>query len=129
MNKYEKALLFNLKVIKVLFAINVIINLFTPVYSDGCLGIKSLLQWIIIIINFIGVIGSMGYFNQHIPTLEWGVVRIFQVLWHVFISSTGMNWVFFFIQLLSDLLLTIMLFMDKSNFKYEKVELVERNDE
>ena len=129
MNKYEKALLFNLKVIKILFVIDVLVNLFMPVYSNGDLGIKSLFQWIIVIINFVGVINAMGYMDQHVPTLEWGVVRILQVLWHVFISSTGMNWVFFFIMLISDLLFMIMLFMDKSNFKYERVDIVERDDE
>lgn len=123
MNKYEKSLLFNLYMIKICFGIVVAINLLFPVYTDGELGFHSLFQWIVVGVYISGLLNALGYFNQRIPLLELGITRIAQVLFHVVISSTGINWIFYFIILIGDLLFIMLLLMDKNNYEYKKVDV------
>lgn len=116
-----KAIMLRLTIMKSLFTVLSIFNLFLPLFVPMSMGISSLFQWMIIGIHFIGLLNGLGYFNQWIPLLPWFFTRFVQVLYYVFISSKDLSWLIFGILVFIDIVFIFILLITKSRYKFERV--------
>lgn len=121
-SKAEKALLKNLTVVKIVTLIGIGLNLFLPIMSRR-IGMQCPTQWFLVIcyiIALINAIGWQGWTTQYIPLLPMGFIRIFQIMYHLFISSTSMNFTFFTIVAIYDSVYILMLLLMKSSYEFVK---------
>jgi hypothetical protein len=126
LNKYDKAILFNPKLLKIIFLAIVLLNLFMPLFSPASMGYKNFFQWYIIVVHAVGLTYALGgvkniisLTSQHIPFVHIFVIRCLEVLWHTLVSSTKFNWMPLLMVLILDLLFIVLLFMDKREYRYE----------
>lgn len=120
--KAEKAMLRNLTRVKVVTIIGILLNLLLPVMSNRS-GFQCFTQWILVIcyiIALINAIGWQGWTTQYIPLLPMGIVRIFQIVYHFFISSVSINFTFFAIVFIYDSVYILMLLLMKSSYEFVK---------
>lgn len=124
MNRYEKAILFNTKIMKVFFVILVLANVFIPlkITSDGVTFSFSIFNLIVIIVTFYALLNGLGYFGQNIPFLAVGLVRVIQCLFYYLIRPGSFNWYGFIILVILDVLFILFLFMDRRNYTYVEEE-------
>ena len=121
-NKYERAILFNLTLIKCVFIVIVLFNMFLPLYYPARLGITSVFQWIVVAVHLYGMLNGVGVFiKQNIPIVQIVIVRILETLWYVFMPWASFNWAPYAIVLFLDVVFIFILLMDKATYKYEKV--------
>ena len=118
MNRYEKNLMFNVTVMKVLYVIIVFVNIFVS-QKKGVLISLNLLQIALCFAWFFGLLGGLGYFGQRLPIIPLGIIRLLEVLYYGVLRSR-MNWWVFVIQVMLDIIYFTFLLFDKSNYAYEK---------
>lgn len=124
MSSYDREILKPLKVIKVLFILYCLINLFLPTYAGYTLGYKGLYSYLSIIFVGVGVMGMHGYFNQVIPLPLILGVRVIQFLLRYLLKNDNQINIYIFIVLcLADVAICAYLFIDRFNYEY-----VERRD-
>ena len=121
LNKYEKEMMLNLYVLRGIYILLILVNLVLPIFSKT-LGFKDIFQWIIIGVHTKGQLNAWGYFEQGVPILSVGFLRIGQVIVHSFIGSNTINWSFYIIVLLVDFTYLFLMFIDKSSYEYRKDE-------
>lgn len=118
LKKYEKDMLYSLNVIKFCALVIGIMNLAFPIYSDGTIGLFSPFQWLIVIILIEGVLNAVGLFNQHVPFVEFFIVRFIQMGVHIFVSDIQINWIPYVVLLVLDWIYLFLLLKDKSHYEY-----------
>lgn len=121
LNKYEKEMMLNLYVLRGIYILLILVNLVLPIFSKS-IGFKDLFQWIIIGVHTKAQLNAWGYFEQGIPILSIGFLRIGQIAFHSFIGSNPINWSFYVIVLLVDFAYLFLMFIDKSSYEYRKDE-------
>lgn len=121
LNKYEKEMMLNLYVLRGIYILLILVNLVLPIFSKT-LGFKDIFQWIIIGVHTKAQLNAWGYFEQGVPILSIGFLRIGQVAVHSFIGSNPINWSFYIIVLLVDFTYLFLMFIDKSSYEYRKDE-------
>lgn len=124
LNKYEKAIMLNTKIMKIFFVVIVIANMFIPLKatSNGIAISFSIFNLIVIGITFYSLLNGLGYFGQNIPFLAVGFVRIIQGLFYYIIRPGTFNWYGFIILVILDVLFILFLFMDRRNYSYIEEE-------
>ena len=118
MNRYERNLMFNIKVMKILYLVIVCLNIFLPIKA-GMIFYLSIPQIIICFIWLFGLLNGMGYFSQHLPILPIGITRFIEILYYGVLRGS-MNWWAFAIQVMVDIIYFTFLVFDKSNYTYER---------
>lgn len=124
MNRYEANIMVNTFVMKVLYCILLIVNMALPFYKNWVWHF-SIIQLIIVVIWFFGLLGGLGYFNQSTPILQIGIVRIFQLGAYFLFKRAMINWIVILVYLALDLFFLLFLLFDKANYYYEIVEVDE----
>lgn len=119
MNKYERNLMFNVSVMKIIYVLIVICNLLLPIRRDVFISISPL-QIVAVIIWLFGLLGGMGYFDQRTPILPIGILRFIEVLYYAVLRTKYINWVSFCVYLILDIIFVAFLFFDKANYMYVK---------
>lgn len=127
LNKYEKAMMGSLSVIKALGVAVVLMNTFMPLVSsktDESLGIWSwvlicLLQIIVLIFHGWGFLGATSYL-MHQPVLMAQVLALRTIQIVLFTYLFSINWVPMGIVLFLDVIFLTMLLLDKSSYRYGK---------
>lgn len=119
MNKYEKNLMFNVIVMKIIYCIIIFVNLLVPIRRNVYF-IISPLQVIIVIVWLFGLLGGMGFFDQRTPVLPIGLLRFIEILDYGVLRTNYMNWWAFAIFVVLDMIFTTFLFFDKANYSYVK---------
>jgi hypothetical protein len=110
-----------LTLLKAVFTILAIFNMFLPIFNPTSIGLSSLFQWVIVAIHFIGLLNGIGYFNQWVPLVPLFFVRVGEVLFYVFLSKKDIYWPVFSIVLIVDMLFILLLLMTKSKYKIERI--------
>ena len=123
-NEYEKAIMFNTKLMKVFYIVLVIANLFVPLKksTDGYVFSISIFNIIALGILFYALLIGLGYFRHNIPFLWLGVLRIVQGLYKFLIHPENFNWYGFLVLVLMDVFFIFFLLMDKRNYSYVEEE-------
>jgi hypothetical protein len=121
-NKYEKSLMFNVELMKIIFYVLAALNLLLPLFQPISLGITSAFQWFIIAAHAYGLAHGLGVFEgQKTPIIQVGLLRIVEVAWYRYISGSHINWLIFVVLLFVDVLFVAVLLLDKNTYAYEKV--------
>lgn len=114
----EREILFNVYVMKVVYALSFGLNLFLPIFH-GHLGFSSLFQYAILFSHTKGLLHGIGTLEgQKVPILQIALIRLAEVLWYNIISSKDILWPIFIITLIFDLLFIVLLIIDKGSYKY-----------
>ncbi|WP_394862383.1 hypothetical protein [Paraclostridium bifermentans] len=98
-------------------------NLIFPIYINNKFGFYSVFQWVIIIIATYGLTVAFGIFDQGIPMLQTFFLRLAQMGLHTFIFKTHINWNYYGILLVLDVLFYALMIMDKRNYEYIREEV------
>lgn len=117
MNSYERSILFNLKIMKIGYAILVIVNLTLPLVTTRVLQF-SIFQILVIAFWSWGMLSGLGYFKQSTPIIQIGFLRIVEAGYYLLFNRSGVNWVVFGILLFFDIAYLTFLLVDKANYKY-----------
>lgn len=122
-SSYDKRTLFPLTVIKILFVVYILFNLFIPTYMDMSLGYTKFYSFLAIGISAIGVLGMLGRLPQVVPLFPILIMRFVQFLFHFILDkSPKLNiWIFIFLCIL-DCTLCIYEMMDRASYYYDKVK-------
>lgn len=118
LNKYEKRLMLNTDIMKVLGIAGVLLNLLIPLFPE--MGFKSIFQWLMVIIYVIGTLNAIGYFSQHVPIVPMAAVRGLESFYYYVISDGGIQTMSLMILVGFDLIFLAMFLVDKSNYTYVK---------
>lgn len=122
-NDYRRTILFNLKLIAFAYMVIVACNLILPVYINSKFGLYSLFQWIIIFIDTYALLVAFGIFDQSVPMLQMFFTRLFQIGLHSFILKSHIEWKFFGIILILDVIYIALMVMDRAGYEYEREEI------
>lgn len=119
LNRYEKRMMLNLHIITLLCVIAIALNFILPWNEYPKINLFLISQ--IIPVFAIYVYGWLNSRNaQNIPIAATFIIRSLQALifiyWKGYVSWSTFNVILFF-----DLLLIVILVLDKSNYKYEYV--------
>ena len=123
MNRYEKNLMFNVTVMKVLYVVIVFVNIFIS-QKKGVFFSLNIFQIVLCVTWFFGLLGGLGYFGQKIPIIPLGIIRVLEALYYGLLRGK-LNWWVFAIQVMLDIIYFTFLLFDKSNYAYEKEEAVD----
>lgn len=118
MNRYERNLMVNITIMKILYVLTLFINLLIPIKRSTFFYV-SLFQIIIVIIWFFGLLGGMGFFDQRTPILPIGVVRLIEIIYYGVIRTGFINWIALGIYIIFDIIYIAFLFFDKANYEYK----------
>lgn len=122
---YRRTILFNLKLIAFVYMLIVACNLILPVYINNKFGLYSLFQWIIIFIDTYALLVAFGMFDQSVPMLQMFFTRLFQIGLHSFILKSHIEWKFFTIVMVLDVVFIALMVMDRASYEYEREEVEE----
>lgn len=121
MNKYERGLLTNLKLGKALYGIIFILNIFLPLFKPSVFGYKCPTQYVLLIVQFLGLLGMQGYLtDQYIPILPIVFIRLIQFVTHTFIFKAKVNTMIFLVLSIIDFIFIMLLIIDKDSYVYIK---------
>lgn len=126
MNKYERNLMFNVHVMKLIYVLVVFCNLLLPIRRDTLFCISPL-QIVAVIVWLFGLLGGMGYFDQRTPILPIGILRFVEVLYYGVLRTNYINWIGFAIYVVLDIIFMAFLFFDKANYTYVKEEATDES--
>lgn len=121
--QYKNAIMFNLKVITFMFMLTVALDLIMPIYSNGKFGFLSIFQWLDVFILIYSLFIAYGFLDQGLPLLPWFFVRLPQILMHSFILKTSINWLFFGIVFISEIIFFALVMLDSRNYEYVREEV------
>lgn len=108
--------MFNVRVMKIAYVMIALFNLCAPIYTTGYK--FSLFQVVIPIIWFYGLLNGIGYFNQEVPILGIGLVRIFEGLFYYVVARGSFNWVLFIVFIVMDSLYSLFMYLDRNSYYY-----------
>lgn len=117
MNQYERSIMFNTYVMKVGYVALVILNIGLPCI-DGTHSRLWLMQISACVVWVFGLLGGLGYFNQLVPILQIGIVRIIECLYLLLFKYKVTIWWAVGIYILADVIYLVYLLIDKSNYEY-----------
>ena len=117
MNKYERGILLNTFIMKVLYVILLLVNLFLPTIKNTYFHF-SILQSVVIIMWLFGLLGGLGYFNQYTPILPIGIIRIIEIGYALLFKFKVTNWIAIGVFILIDIIFTVFLLLDKASYAY-----------
>lgn len=117
MNKYERGILLNTFIMKVLYVILLLVNLFLPTIKNTYFHF-SILQIVVIIMWLFGLLGGLGYFNQYTPILSIGIIRIIEIGYALLFKFKVTNWIAIGVFILIDIIFTVFLLLDKASYAY-----------
>lgn len=117
MNKYERGILLNTFIMKVLYVILLLVNLFLPTIKNTYFHF-SILQIVVIITWFFGLLGGLGYFNQYTPILPIGIIRIVEIGYALLFKFKVTNWIAIGVFILIDIIFIAFLLLDKASYAY-----------
>lgn len=123
-NKFEKEFLRPLKIIKILFTVNILFNIFLPLYAPYSIWSGWQYKIPIIIFNIWGFMGGLHYNNSTTsPLLQVCLIRTLQGSVS-FIAKTGnsMNWIVFAIQVIADFIFCFYLLYFHNKYKFIEEE-------
>ncbi len=126
LTKYEKEMLLNLNIIKGVAVLIVMVNFLLPVFQKG-IGFNSVFQWIIVAVHIKTLGNAVGIFEQKVPILSIGFLRIFEIGIHSIFKFNPINWSFFLIILVIDFVYLFLLFIDKQSYEYIVEDYSESN--
>lgn len=128
-NKYEKAIMFNTKLMKLFYAVIFISNLAIPLKltDSGVAFSISVFNIIALGVLLYALLNGLGYFRQNIPFLWIGAIRICQGIYKFIISPDKFNWYGFAVLVVLDFLFICFLFMDRRNYSYVEEEDTDDN--
>lgn len=132
---YSRRILFVSNLIKVLTVVVCVVNLFMPLY-DNFVWKFSVFQLFAVFVWIYAGLTATGYFckNQHIekngmilyeqnlslPVILLGLNRIAESLYYFLFRRSRIDWPMYGILILLDVLVFIVLFVDKMNYGYAK---------
>lgn len=117
LSKYEKEMLLNLNIIKGVAVLLVMVNFLLPVFQKG-IGLNDFFQWIIVGVHIKTLGNALGIFEQKVPILSIGFLRIAEIIIHSVFKFNPINWSFFLIVLVIDFVYLFLLFIDKQSYEY-----------
>lgn len=119
LNKYEKRIMLNLKIITFICIAGVIVNIFVPLVESFKMTMFVISQLVPIFIIYVkGWFNSRG--SQNVPILAAFLIRVLQVL--IFILwLEQVSLLMFGVLLVFDVVLLLALIIDKMNYRYEYV--------
>lgn len=119
LNKYEKRIMLNLHVITFVCIIAISLNIILPLMENYKLTLFLVSQ--VIPICAIYIYGWVNSRNaQNIPIAVTFIIRSLQALIFIYWKQ-NISWSYFNIILFFDVLLIVILVLDKSNYRYEYV--------
>lgn len=127
MNRYERNLMLNVTLMKIFYVCLVLVNILLPVQRNTFFS-TNLLQIIVVIVWFFGLLGGMGYFDQMTPVLPIGIVRFVELIYYGFLKEGYLNWIAFVIYVGLDIIYMTFLFFDKAGYEYKKEEDISNGD-
>lgn len=124
LNKYERRIMLNLHIITFLCIVSSILNLVLPWLERSKISIFLLSQLIAIGgIYIYGWVNSRG--SQGVPISTTFIIRGLQAFIFVFWRK-DISWISFGVLVFLDILLILLLVLDKSNYKYT---IIRREDD
>lgn len=120
--QYKNAIMFNLKVITFMFMVTVALDLIMPIYSNGKFGFMSIFQWFDVLILIDSLFIAYGFFDRGLPLIGWFFIRLAQILGHTMIFKTNINWIFFGIVCLSEIIFFTLIMLDSRSYEYVREE-------
>lgn len=120
LNKYEKQVMHGLYVITGFLIINILGNLFLPIFNPVKLGASTIFTYIIIVIHIYGVVNAWGFGSQSIPVAQILLARFAELCYYYFISSYSINFIMFILVIGLDSILILLEYMDRSKYEYVK---------
>lgn len=126
LTKYEKEMMLNLNIIKWVAVLIVMVNFLLPIFQKG-IGVNSIFQWIIVAVHIKTLGNAVGIFEQKVPILSIGFLRIFEIGIHSIFKFNPINWSFFLIILVIDFIYLFLLFIDKQSYEYIVEDYSESN--
>lgn len=121
LNKYERELMFSTEMMKIVFVVIVILNMFSPMFKPFQLGFGSVFQYIVLLIHLYGLLNGLGLlYGQKVPILAIIVTRAIEAAWYFYISGKEVHWIMFGIFVVVDLLFVTLLILDKGSYEYVK---------
>ena len=115
----------NVKLMKVFFTVIAFVDLLLSIRKEQFLGF-SVLQVVVVIIWFIGLLNGIGYFSQTVPMLPITIVRILEIIFYGLIRGNA-NWLHFALMVILDVLFMAFLYADKIQYEYIYEEEVEED--
>lgn len=122
MNKYEKAIMTNLYIIKAIFIIALILNLILSV-TKGKTFTLSFLHIPVLVAYFIGYLSAMGYISNKSIILPIGLIRFCEIGLRAIFKASNTNWVAIVILVLIDIIYIGFIMFDSMNYTYERVDI------
>jgi len=124
LNKYEKAIMSNITLMKVIFFGVVLFNFFMPIFDPAKFGIGSLFQWIIVGVHFVGLLYGTGrILGQRVLLLQVFFIRVLEAIWYRYIPwASEVNWFPFLVCIAVDALFLTFLVLDKNTYTYVVVK-------
>lgn len=117
MNRYEKNLMVNITIMKVLYVVTLFINLLVPVKRNTIFYV-SVFQIVVVIVWFFGLLGGMGFFDQRTPILPIGIIRFIEIIYYGVIRAGFISWISIGVYIIFDIIFVAFLFFDKANYEY-----------
>lgn len=99
LNSYERAMKrkFILPTGLIIFAI--IINLVDPVYKNGSFGYGDFLQWLLVFMWCIYLLGLYNIIPLNLPTVPMVIIYVIQLIFHIVFHTYPINWICWFLGL------------------------------
>lgn len=125
MNKYEKAIRFNLKVAVIFYVVLVVVNLAAPVSGAGWFR-PSPFSIAALVVEFFCVLAQRGYLKQRIPFAQLFVCRFLQGIFYAVAKLNVCNWGIFAGLVVADVFFVAFLLMDASSYYYVEEEIYDK---
>lgn len=119
---YENLIKQPLQIIRVCFVIYSLFVFLMPVYKDSGIGIDSIVSFICWVIMFGCCLSCHGLIFDFLAIFPVVTIRSLFVLYGVFIKKGEVNYVFFAVIVIIELVLNMLYLSDKDNYEYVKEE-------
>lgn len=126
-SSYAEKMLKPFQVMKVMYTVIVLMNLFLPIISPNVMGIHIPLQWVIILVHLWGLLNGLCYFAQAVPAVLVFSVRIGEIAFYTYFKS--FNWLIMGFLLILDIAFLLYLYHRKSKAYPKRVPNSELEDD
>lgn len=117
--EWEDAILFPLKIMKILLIIYCCTALLLPIYKDTGFFIDSFSTVLAILVLSVGVLERYGRGFDISPIFTVTLVRVVHILVNFFFMKHPINYIFYFLLIFIEIVLSVVILVD--NTKYECV--------
>lgn len=125
---YDLKCLRPLKIMRMIFVVYVLVNLFLPLYSGYRLGVTKIYSFLSIASVGFCLLCAHGYFKQRVPLLPLTIIRLLQFFFtYIRDSEYKLNLLMFLIIIIFDIIITTDMMADRA--KYEYIEIPEEEDD